>query len=433
MGAMTLPVREKAPGPEVINLGCRLNAYEGDRAGMLAGAAGLSEAVVVNSCAVTNEAVRSTRRAIRRAARDNPDATIVVTGCAAQIDPQSFAAMDEVDVVLGNDEKLRAQEWSRIAGGEPARVRVNDIMSVRETAGHLTPGYGERSRAFLEIQNGCDHRCTFCVIPFGRGPSRSTPVAAVAAEAVRLTEAGAREIVLTGVDVTSYGHDLPGAPSLGRLVEAILDAAPKLFRLRLSSIDGAEIDDLLFDLIAGEARVAPYLHLSLQSGDDMILKRMKRRHDRAQAIAFCETLRRRRPEIAFGADIIAGFPTEDEAMFANSLSLVDEAGLAYVHVFPFSPRDGTPAARMPQLPRATIKERAARLRDKAAAAEAAFHRSLIGRKDRAVMETGGVARLGNFALARIDDPSAARPGDIVDLRVVAASENGGLQAEALPG
>ncbi|MEQ8934442.1 MAG: tRNA (N(6)-L-threonylcarbamoyladenosine(37)-C(2))-methylthiotransferase MtaB, partial [Amphiplicatus sp.] len=315
---------------EIISLGCRLNAYEGEAMRRLAGEAGLSNAVVVNSCAVTNEAVRQTRQTIRRARRENPSAKIIVTGCAAQIEPAAFAAMPEVDAVLGNHEKLQADDWKALAGAG-GQIRVNDIMAVRETAGHLIDGYGDRARAFMQVQNGCDHRCTFCIIPYGRGNSRSTPIAHAVEEARRLTAAGHREIVLTGVDITSYGADLDGAPSLGALVGAILDHVPDLYRLRLSSIDGAEIDEALVERIAADERVAPHLHLSLQAGDDMILKRMKRRHTRAQAIEFCARLRARRPEIAFGADIIAGFPTETEDMFEQSLNLVDEAGLPYVH------------------------------------------------------------------------------------------------------
>ena len=401
---------------EVISLGCRLNAYEGERARRLAGEAGLSGAVVVNSCAVTGEAVRQTRQEIRRARRRRPDARIIVTGCAAQIAPESFAGMAEVDAVLGNDEKLNPAGWAAIADG--ARLRVNDIVSARDTAPQLVDGFGDRARAFLQVQNGCDHRCTFCVIPFGRGPSRSVPAARVVEEARRLVGEGHRELVLTGVDITSWGGDLDGAPSLGHLVEAILDGVPDLFRLRLSSIDGAEVDARLLDRVAGDDRVAPHLHLSLQSGDDMILKRMKRRHARADAIELCAELRRRRPEIAFGADLIAGFPTETEAMFENSLALIDEAGLAYVHVFPFSPREGTPAARMPQLPRETIRDRAARLRAKGEAALVRFLDAHVGRTETAVVESGGRARLGDFAQVRIG-PGLGAPGSLLPLVIVA--------------
>ena len=402
-------------------MGCRLNGYESEAMKRLSANAGLGDAVIVNSCAVTNEAVRQTRQHIRRARRDNLNAKIVVTGCAAQIDPTSFSAMDEVDAVIGNAEKLDPAEWSALATDVGELVRVNDIMSVRETAGHLIDGYGDRARAFMQIQNGCDHRCTFCIIPYGRGNSRSTPIHECVAQARRLVENGHREIVLTGVDITSWGGDLDGAPTLGVLVAAILDGVPELYQLRLSSIDGAEIDEALFDRIAEDARIAPYLHLSLQSGDDMILKRMKRRHTRSQAIEFCQSLRARRPEIAFGADIIAGFPTETEAMFQNSIDLVEEAGLQYLHVFPFSPREGTPAARMRQLERREIKDRAARLR---AAGDAAHHRfldSLVGARQSAIVEAGARARLGNFAEVRLEAPDTA-PGDLVTVDLLARTD-----------
>lgn len=409
------------PGPQMVTMGCRLNLYESEAMRALSASAGIGDAVIINSCAVTNEAVRQTRQQIRRARRDNPGTKIVVTGCAVQIDPGSFSAMDEVDAVIGNAEKLNPVEWSVLAANKGAPVRVNDIMSVRETAGHLIDGYGDRARAFMQIQNGCDHRCTFCIIPYGRGNSRSTPVDDCVAQARRLVENGHREIVLTGVDITSWGADLDGAPTLGVLVEAILDGAPDLYQLRLSSIDGAEVDEPLFNRIAEDKRIAPYLHLSLQAGDDMILKRMKRRHTRAQAIEFCQSLRTRRPEIAFGADIIAGFPTETEAMFQNSIDLVDEAGLQYLHVFPFSPREGTPAARMPQIERREIKSRAARLR---AAGDSALHRfldGLIGRRENAIVEVGARARLGNFAEVRFET-STAKAGDIVNVDLLARTD-----------
>jgi threonylcarbamoyladenosine tRNA methylthiotransferase MtaB len=413
---------------DVISLGCRLNAFEGEAMRRLAGAAGLDGAVIVNSCAVTAEAARQTRQTIRRARRERPEAKIIVTGCAAQIDPASFGAMPEIDAVLGNAEKCDAAAWRRLAD-DGARLDVGDIFAVRATAPHLVEAYGDRARAFLQIQTGCDHRCTFCIIPFGRGPSRSTPVAEALAAARRLVEAGRKEIVLTGVDITSYGGDLDGAPRLGRLVARILDETPGLFRLRLSSIDGAEVDDELIERVCGDQRVAPHLHLSLQSGDDMILKRMKRRHARADAIRLCARLRARRPEIAFGADLIAGFPTEDEEMFARSLALIDDAGLDHVHVFPYSPRKGAPAARMPQVARETVKARARSLRE---AADRAFSRFLdrqIGKVDDAVVEAGGRARLGNFALARLAGPAGAA-GDVVRMRV-AARVGGELHGEIL--
>ena len=414
---------------DIITLGCRLNAAESEAMRRLAGEAGLADAVVINTCAVTNEAVRAARQNIRRARRQRPDARIIVTGCAAQTAAGEFAAMAEVDAVIGNQEKLELKEWRALAKGDSEALRVNDIMSVRETAGHLIDGYGDRARAFLQIQNGCDHRCTFCIIPYGRGPSRSVPIAAAVEQAQRLVEAGHCELVLTGVDITSYGADLDGAPRLGALVSAILDGVPDLYRLRLSSIDGAEIDDELMDRVAGDDRVAPYLHLSLQAGDNLILKRMKRRHSREQAIELCDRIRAARPAIAFGADIIAGFPTETEAMFERSLDLVDEAGLQYVHVFPFSPRQGTPAARMPQLPRETVKARAGRLRAKAETALHDFLDSLVGTQDDAVLESGGRARLGNFACVKLisDHPAA---GGVARLRLI-ARDGDALIGEAL--
>ena len=400
---------------DFITLGCRLNAAESETMRRLAAGAGVADAVIVNTCAVTNEAVRSARQRIRRAKRERPDARIIVTGCAAQTEAQSFAEMPEVSAVIGNQEKLDAAQWAALADAADDIIRVNDIMSARETAGHMIDGYGDRARAFLQIQNGCDHRCTFCIIPYGRGNSRSAPVAHVVDQARKLVEAGHRELVLTGVDITSWGADLDGSPRLGGLVSALLDRVPALYRLRLSSIDGAEIDDELFERITGDERVAPHLHLSLQSGDNMILKRMKRRHSREQAIDLCQRVRAARPDVAFGADIIAGFPTETEEMFENSLAIVDEAGLSWLHVFPFSPRQGTPAARMPQLPREEVKARAARLRAKGAAAEAALLKGLIGRTEDAILESGGRARLGNFAPVRVTAPGQV--GDILKLRI----------------
>ncbi|MEZ5894290.1 MAG: tRNA (N(6)-L-threonylcarbamoyladenosine(37)-C(2))-methylthiotransferase MtaB [Parvularculaceae bacterium] len=401
--------------PEVISLGCRLNLAEGEEIRRIAGAAGLEETVVVNSCAVTNEAVRQTRQKIRRAKKENPRARIIVTGCAAQIDADAFAAMPEVDRVIGNAEKLSPAEWAKV-GRDAEKIRVNDIMSVRENAAHLIDGYGDRSRAFLQVQNGCDHRCTFCIIPFGRGPSRSVSVGEAVEAVRRLVDHGHPEIVLTGVDMTSWGCDLEGAPKLGRLVGAILDAAPDLFRLRLSSVDCAEIDEELFERLTGEARVAPYLHLSLQAGANLILKRMKRRHSREDAIDLTARLRAKRPEFAIGADLIAGFPTESEGMFEESLALIDEAGVNYAHVFPYSARTGTPAARMPQLSGTVIADRAKRLREKGAAANARFLDGLIGAIDEAVIENGGRARLGNFAPVAFADASM-RAGDIARLRI----------------
>lgn len=411
----SLPDRRRAS--EVISLGCRLNLAEGEAMRGLAERAGLHGAVIVNSCAVTNEAVRQTRQQIRRARRAHPAARLIVTGCAAQIDPGAFAAMPEVDAVIGNAEKLDAAAWSALTRSDARAVAVNDIMSVRENAAHLIDGYGDRARAFLQVQNGCDHRCTFCIIPYGRGPSRSVSIEAAVASARRLVGSGHAEIVLTGVDMTSWGRDLEGAPRLGRLVSAILDGAPDLFRLRLSSVDCAEIDDELYERLVGDARVAPYLHLSLQAGANLILKRMKRRHTREDAIALAASLRHARPGFAIGADLIAGFPTETEEMFAQSLALIDEASINYTHVFPYSAKAGTPAARMPLLDGATVAARARRLREAGARASGAFLDGLCGSIDTAIVESGGRGRLGNFAPVRIDDPTL-RPGDRARLRII---------------
>ncbi|WP_370689757.1 tRNA (N(6)-L-threonylcarbamoyladenosine(37)-C(2))-methylthiotransferase MtaB [Phenylobacterium sp.] len=404
---------ETTPGVDIVTFGCRLNAYESEVIRARAAEDGLTDAIVFNTCAVTNEAVRQARQAIRKARRERPGARVIVTGCAAQIDPAAFAAMDEVDLVLGNAEKSAAGAYlDRPAEG---RVRVNDIMSVRETAGHLIDGLKDRARAYVEVQNGCDHRCTFCIIPFGRGNSRSAPAGEVVEQVRRLAAEGYAEVVLTGVDVTSWGADLPGQPSLGQLVGRILRLVPELPRLRLSSIDAAEIDADLLALFASEPRLAPYLHLSLQAGDDMILKRMKRRHSRADALRLVAEVRAVRPDVAFGADLIAGFPTETDAMFGNTLKLVEEAGLSYLHVFPFSPRPGTPAARMPQLPRAEIKARAAALR---AAGEAALTRHLdrqVGRTVDALIERPGFARAPDFT--EIVFEGEAVVGQIVPLRI----------------
>ena len=413
--------------PRTFTFGCRLNTLESEVMRRRAEEAGMGDAVLVNTCAVTAEAVRQARQAIRKARRDDPDARIVVSGCAAQIDPETFAAMPEVDLVLGNAEKLRAQSYD-FGLGETAEVRVNDIMSVKETAGHLVDGLDGRARAFVEVQNGCDHRCTFCIIPYGRGNSRSVPVGAVVDQVRRLAENGYAEVVLTGVDITSWGHDLPGAPKLGRLVRAILRHVPELKRLRLSSIDSIEVDDDLLRAIAEEERLMPHLHLSLQHGDDMILKRMKRRHLRADAVHFTEEVRRLRPDVVFGADLIAGFPTESEAMFANALSVVDDCGLTQLHVFPFSPRPGTPAARMPQLDRRLIKERAQRLRERGATALAAHLAAEQGATRRVLIERNGRGRTEHFTEATID---AGTPGAIVAARITGRTE-GALIATALP-
>ena len=379
----------------VVTFGCRLNAFESEQVKARAAEDGLSDAVIFNTCAVTGEAVRQARQAIRRARRERPGARLIVTGCAAQIDPQTFAAMPEVDQVLGNGLKTARGAYAPPAADEP-RVKVDDIFSVRETAGHLIDGLQERSRAYVEIQNGCDHRCTFCVIPYGRGNSRSAAAGEVVEQVRRLAARGVNEVVLTGVDLTSWGQDLPGQPTLGQMVARILRLVPELPRLRLSSIDAAEIDADLLRCLAEEERLAPYLHLSLQNGDDMILKRMKRRHLRADAIRLCERVRAVRPDVAFGADLIAGFPTETEAMFENTLKLVDDCDLAFLHVFPFSPRPGTPAARMPAVARDVVKARAARLREKGAQALERHLERQVGRTVAALVEREGVARAPDF-------------------------------------
>jgi len=363
---------------------------------------------------VTAEAARQSRQTIRRLKRKNPARRVIVTGCAAQTEPQTYAAMAEVDAVLGNQEKLTAQAYADFGAGAAERIRVNDIMGLRETAAHMVDHFEGKTRAFLQVQNGCDHRCTFCVIPYGRGNSRSVPMGAVIREAQRLTDKGFAEIVLTGVDITSYGADLPGAPTLGTLVEKLLKLVPGMKRLRLSSIDSIEVDVALMRAIAEEERLMPHFHLSVQSGDDMILKRMKRRHSRADTIGFCETVRRARADAAFSADMIAGFPTETEAMFENSLSLVDEAGLSQLHVFPFSPRPGTPAAKMPQIPRAVIKERAARLRAKSEAAHARHLDALKGSRQLVLMERGGIGHTPSFASVAFDGAVA---GTLLPLQI----------------
>ena len=401
---------------DVITFGCRLNTYESEVAKTHAAEAGLDDAVIINTCAVTAEAVRQARQAVRKVRRERPDAKIIVTGCAAQIEPETFAEMDEADFVIGNAEKTAAETFLRIAANDLARVKVNDIASVRETASHMISGFGGRSRAYLEVQNGCDHRCTFCVIPFGRGPSRSVPAGDVVRQVRALVEEGYREVVLTGVDLTSYGSDLPGGMTLGRLVRTILRLVPELPRLRLSSIDTIEADEALTEAFAEEERLMPHLHLSLQSGDNLILKRMKRRHAREDAIEFCSVMRRLRPDIVFGADLIAGFPTEDEAMFSNTLRLVDECGLSFLHVFPFSARPQTAAARMPQLDRALVKERAARLRRKAADRLSLHLQAQQGKVFEVLMEHNGMGRTPGFTEIEISGEGTGSGGRIVKAR-----------------
>ncbi len=391
--------------PVFATFGCRLNAYETEAMKRLASEAGITDAVVVNTCAVTAEAVRKARQEIRRLRRAHPDAPIIVTGCAAQTEPERFAAMPEVTRVIGNADKMAPGTWARLTPdliGQTERLQVDDIMSVRETATHLIDGFGTRSRAYVQVQNGCDHRCTFCIIPYGRGNSRSVPAGVVVDQIRRLVERGFAEVVLTGVDLTSWGADLPAEPRLGDLVRRILRLVPDLARLRISSIDSIEADPALMEAIATEPRLMPHLHLSLQAGDDMILKRMKRRHLRDDAIAFCEQARRLRPDMVFGADIIAGFPTETEAMFDNSLKLVAECGLTWLHVFPFSPRQGTPAARMPQLPGDVVRDRAARLRAAGQARLAAHLAAQHGRAHRVLMEAPRLGRTEQFTEVAFD-------------------------------
>jgi threonylcarbamoyladenosine tRNA methylthiotransferase MtaB len=411
---------------EILTFGCRLNAYESEVMRGHAQAAGMANAIIVNTCAVTAEAERQARQAIRRARRDRPDAQIIVTGCAAQIDPDTFAAMPEVSRVLGNAEKLNAESW----GLAPAqRVAVNDIMSVTETASHLTAGFDGKARAFIQVQNGCDHRCTFCIIPYGRGPARSVPMGAIVAETRQLVAAGFREIVMTGVDLTSYGPDLPGRPTLGQMIRRLLAAVPELERLRLSSLDPVEIDDDLWRLIAEEPRLMPHLHLSIQAGDDIVLKRMKRRHLRADAIAACDRARTLRPGIAFGADLIAGFPTETDAMFANTLNLLDDCGLTYLHIFPYSARKGTPAARMPQVPMERRKARAAALRAAGERRMDLFLTGQIGAEISALIEKPGEGRSEHYAPVRLAD-ELAPVGGVVRARVTSVSD-GALVATPL--
>jgi threonylcarbamoyladenosine tRNA methylthiotransferase MtaB len=395
---------------DVLTFGCRLNIHESEVIRGHAAEAGLTDTVVVNTCAVTGEAVRQARQAIRRLRREKPGTRIVVTGCAVQTDPQGFAAMPEVDRVMGNEEKLKPETWTRAE-----RVAVGDIMAAREIAPPPINNIAGHTRAFVQVQNGCDHRCTFCIIPFGRGNSRSVAMSEVVGQIRRLVANGYREVVLTGVDITSYGSNLPGAPKLGRLVKAILRAVPELERLRLSSIDSVEADADLLDALANEARLMPHLHLSLQAGDDLVLKRMKRRHLRGDAIAFCEQVRRLRPDVVFGGDIIAGFPTETEEMFVRSLDLVDECGLTHLHVFPFSARPGTPAARMPQVPGNVVKDRARRLREKGEGALRSHLDGEVGRRRRVLTEAGGVGRTEQFTQVKLLAPMAR--GLMLDLTV----------------
>jgi threonylcarbamoyladenosine tRNA methylthiotransferase MtaB len=393
-----------------------------------AAAAGLEDAVIVNTCAVTAEAVRQAAQTIRKLKRENPGARLIATGCAAQIEPERFAGMPEVDRVIGNAEKMDAKTYRGLSLADSPRVAVNDIMSVRETAHAFIDGFGSNARAYVEVQNGCDHRCTFCIIPFGRGPSRSVPAGDVVAQVRKLVAAGYAEIVLTGVDITDYGAGLPGDMTLGKLVRHILRQVPELERLRLSSIDQVEADEHLVAAIAEEPRLMPHLHLSLQAGDDMVLKRMKRRHSRADAVRFCTDVRRLRPDIVFGADLIAGFPTETDAMFDGSLRLIDDCDLTFLHVFPFSPRPGTPAARMPQVARSAVKDRAARLREKGDAALAGHLESRVGSEVELLMEREHLGRTPEFVEMELARP--ATPGRLLRARVT-ASDGKRLRGELL--
>lgn len=429
---------------DVVTFGCRLNAYESEAIKKAVADSGQENLIVFNSCAVTSQAEQQLRQAIRRARRENAEARIVVTGCAAQIDPQRYAKMAEVDLVLGNQEKGKAESYSGeiavtpsknadlghadklflqeraraddfLSVEEAAKIKVNDIMSVRETAPQMVSYFEDKTRAFLEVQNGCNHRCTFCIIPFGRGNSRSVLFGDIVAQTRKMVAMGHREIVLTGVDISDYGKDLDLKITLGQMVRRLLKLVPELPRLRLSSIDVAEIDDDILDLIANEPRFMPYLHISLQSGDDMILKRMKRRHNRQQVLDFCAKVRSLRADVTFGADIIAGFPTESEEMFRNSLDLIEEAGIVFTHIFPYSKREGTPAAKMPQIDGRVVKERARLLREKGAVELTRYLNSCVGKRLKVVIEKGGMAKSENFLDVRVD---GGEVGDIVEVEVV---------------
>jgi threonylcarbamoyladenosine tRNA methylthiotransferase MtaB len=399
----------KSSEPEILTFGCRLNIYESEVMRDHAKKAGLENVIIVNTCAVTREAEKQARSAIRRAKRDNPQAQIIVTGCSSQIDPQKYAQMPEVDKIIGNDLKLKAETWGLQS---EEKILVNDIMSVTETASHLITGMEDHSRAFIQVQNGCDHRCTFCIIPYGRGNSRSVPIGVIAEQVRVLVQQGYNEIVMTGVDVTSYGADLPGKPTLGQMIRRVLALVPELPRLRLSSLDPVEIDDDLWELVKNEQRLMPHLHLSLQAGDNLTLKRMKRRHLRHDVIETCEKARAFRPEISFGADIIAGFPTETEEMFQKTLEIVEECDLTFLHVFPYSEREGTPAAKMPQVDPGIRKERAARLRALGEKQVQKFNQNQINKKVQVIVEKENMGRSENFALVTLNE---ARPsGTLVD-------------------
>ncbi len=422
----TMPAKPKPGEPEVVTFGCRLNAYESEVMREHARAAGWQDAVIINTCAVTKEAERQARQAIRKLRRERPGAHIVVTGCAAQIDPGKFGDMPEVDQVIGNTEKMRAESYLTPS---PERILVADIMTVRETAEHLIGGFDGRARAFVEVQQGCDHRCTFCIIPFGRGPNRSVPMGRIVEQVRALVAAGFGEVVLTGVDIASYGADLPGRPGLGQMARRLLAQVPELPRLRLSSLDPILADSDLLHLAADEPRLMPHFHLSIQAGDDLILKRMKRRHLRQDVIDLAARLRDRRPDLALGADLIAGFPTESEQMFERSLGLIDEIGLSHLHVFPYSARPGTPAARMPQLPKAEVRQRAALLRAKGDAAMAAFLAGRVGRPAAVLVEEDGFGHCEHYLPVRF--ATEARPGTIVGVTISGVAD-GVLTGQPLP-
>jgi threonylcarbamoyladenosine tRNA methylthiotransferase MtaB len=404
---------------EVVTFGCRLNSYESELIKKSASDAGLQNTIIFNSCAVTKEAERQLRQAVRKAKRANPDIKIIVTGCAAQISPEKYAQMPEVDKVIGNEEKTKSHSYSMVLP-EEEKILVNDIMSVKETASQLVEGFDGKTRAFLQVQNGCNHRCTFCIIPYGRGNSRSVPIGEIVNQTKLLLDNGYMEIVLTGVDITDYGKDLPGTPTLGQMVKRLLSNVPNLPRLRLSSIDVAEIDDELFEIITTHPRFMPHLHLSLQAGDNMILKRMKRRHSREQVIEFCNKVRSVRPEVVFGADIIAGFPTEKEEMFQNTVNIVSEAGLTYLHVFPYSEREGTPAARMPQVAPQIRKERAKILRELSEKEVQKLCDSHVGKTLKVLTESEHVGRTEDYSLVNFSEPQ--KPGVIIDLAVSKSGE-----------
>ena len=411
------------PAPKLSTLGCRLNAYESEAMRELATSSGLSDTVIINTCAVTAEAVRKSKQEVRKLRKENPNAKVIVTGCAAQIDPNSFANMAEVDFVIGNSEKMVKETWSQFSENNDfgtEKIKVDDIMSVNETASHLIDGFGSRSRAYVQVQNGCDHRCTFCIIPFGRGNSRSVPAGVIVDQIKRLVDKGFNEVVLTGVDLTSWGADLPNSPKLGDLIMRILKLVPDLSRLRISSIDSIEVDENLMQAIATEKRLMPHLHLSLQHGNDLILKRMKRRHSRNDAIKFCEDARKMRPEITFGADIIAGFPTETDEHFESSVNLIKDCGLTWLHIFPYSPREGTPAARMPQVNGNQIKRRASILRDLGTKQIKSHLSSQLGNDHSILMENGYMGRTEQFTEVKFDKEQIE--GSIVLGKITDANE-----------